>query len=104
MLPFKIDTITVPAPLKAKASIQKIFFEPLYHGAFQYIFTMGAFNIYVNKQRWVGGEPNVYAYKVNTLFLFTIFVYQGWVGGSKKRQRTVLDFITWFLGTFELKI
>ena len=37
----------------------------------------GPFNIYVNKQRWVGGWLNVYAYKVNTLFLFTVFVYQG---------------------------
>ena len=28
----------------------------------------GPFNIYVNKERWVGGQSNVYYYKVNTLF------------------------------------
>ena len=36
---------------------------------------MGLFNTYVNKKRWVGGQSNVYVYKVNPLFLFTVFVY-----------------------------
>ena len=34
----------------------------------------GPFNIYVNKKRWVGGQSNVYYYKVNIIF-FTVFVY-----------------------------
>lgn len=35
----------------------------------------GPFNNYENKSRWVGGQTNVYYCKVNTLFLFTVFVY-----------------------------
>ena len=42
-----------------------------------------AFNIYVNKQRWVGGQSNVYAYKVNVFFLSTSFVYEEWAGGPQ---------------------
>ena len=43
----------------------------------------GAFNNYVDWREWVGGQSNVYAYKVNDLSLFTSFVYEGWVGGPK---------------------
>ena len=35
----------------------------------------GPFNIYVNKQGWVGGQSNVYYHKVYNFFLFTVFVY-----------------------------
>ena len=31
----------------------------------------------------MGGQTNVYAYNVIYLFLFTLFVYVGWVGGQK---------------------
>ena len=31
----------------------------------------------------MGGQLNVYAYKVKDLFLFTSFIYKGWVGGPK---------------------
>ena len=35
----------------------------------------GSFNNYVNKWRWVGGQSNVYYYKVKGLSLLTLFVY-----------------------------
>jgi len=35
----------------------------------------GSINNYVNKWRWVGGQSNVYYYKVKCLSLFTTFVY-----------------------------
>ena len=44
---------------------------------------MGAFNNYVDRKGWVGGQSNVYAYKKNDLFLFTSFDYEGWMGGPK---------------------
>ena len=31
----------------------------------------GSFNNYVDRREWVGGQSNVYAYKVNERFLFT---------------------------------
>ena len=37
----------------------------------------GAFNNYVDKRGWVGGQLNVYAHKVKDFFLFTSFVYKG---------------------------
>ena len=43
----------------------------------------GTFNNYVDMKGWVGGQSNVYAHKVNDLFLFTSIVYKGWVGGQK---------------------
>ena len=44
----------------------------------------GAFNNYVDRRGWVGGQANVFAYKVNDLFLFTLFVYEGcWSKRSK---------------------
>ena len=43
----------------------------------------GSFNNYVDMKGWVGGQSNVYAHKVNDLFLFTSIVYKGWVGGQK---------------------
>ena len=39
----------------------------------------GAFNNYVDRWEWVGGQLIVYAHKVKDLFLFTWFVYEGWV-------------------------
>ena len=43
----------------------------------------GAFNKYVDR-RGEGGQANVFfAYKLNDLFLFTLFVYEGWMGGPK---------------------
>ena len=45
-----------------------------------------AFNDYVDWRGRVGGQSNVYAYKVNDLSLFTSFVYEGWVGGQKKSK------------------
>ena len=43
--------------------------------------TKGLFKNYVDRRGWVGGQPNVYAYKVNGsvngLFLLTLFVYEG---------------------------
>ena len=48
----------------------------------------GPFNIYVNKERWVGGQSNVYYYKVNTLFyLLCLFTRGRWV--VKKVQNSV---------------
>ena len=34
----------------------------------------GAFNNYVDRKGWIGGQSNVYAYKINDLSLFTSFV------------------------------
>ena len=34
----------------------------------------GPFNNYVDRKGWVVGQSNVYAYKINGLFLFTLFV------------------------------
>ena len=34
----------------------------------------------------MGGQSNVYAYKVNDLFLSTLHVFKGWVGGQKKKN------------------
>ena len=31
-------------------------------------YSIGSFNIYVNRRRWVGGQSNVYATSVKTLF------------------------------------
>ena len=60
---------------------------------------MGAFNNYVDRRGWVGGQSSVYAYKVNDLFLLTLFVYKGWV--VKKVKNTVYVVIecppSWFL-------
>ena len=42
-----------------------------------------AFNNYVDKRGWVGGQVNVYACKVKGQCLLTSFVYEGWVGGPK---------------------
>ena len=47
----------------------------------------GSFNNYVDRRERVGGQSNVYPYKVNDLFLFTPFVYEGWV--VKKVQKSV---------------
>ena len=44
---------------------------------------MGAFKNYIDRKGWVGGQPNVYAYKVNDHFLFNELVYEGWVSGQK---------------------
>ena len=38
---------------------------------------------YIDRRGWVGGQSNVYTYKVNDLFLLTSFVYKGWVGVQK---------------------
>ena len=43
----------------------------------------GPFNNYVDRKGWVGIQSNVYAYKINDYFLFTSFVFEGWVGGQK---------------------
>ena len=48
---------------------------------------------YVDRRGWVGGESNVYAHKVNGLFLFTSIVYNGWV--VKKVQNSVNVVIEW---------
>ena len=32
----------------------------------------GSFNNYVDRKGWMDGQPNVYAYKVNDCFLFTV--------------------------------
>ena len=47
---------------------------------------MGPFNNYVDSKGWVGGQANVYASKVNDLFLVTLFVYERWVGGPKSTK------------------
>ena len=47
---------------------------------------MGAFNNYVDRKGWVGGQSNVYAYNIDDLFLFTSIVYKGWFGGQKKSK------------------
>ena len=47
---------------------------------------MVVFKYYVDRRGWVGGQANVYAYKANDLFLFTLFVYKGWVGGPKSQK------------------
>ena len=38
---------------------------------------LGAFKNYVDRKGCVGGQSNVYTYKVNDIFLFTYFVYKG---------------------------
>ena len=38
---------------------------------------------YVDIKWWVGGQPNIYACEVNDLYLLTLFVYKGWMGGQK---------------------
>ena len=48
-----------------------------------YLLYRGAFKNYVDKKGWVGGHSNVYAYRVNDVFLFTLLVYEGWVGVQK---------------------
>ena len=59
-----------------------------------FILCKGPFNIYVNKERWVGGQSNVYYYKVNTLFhLLCLFTRGRWV--FKKGQSFVYVNIEW---------
>ena len=37
----------------------------------------GAFNNYIDRRGWVGGQVNVYAHKIKDHCLFTSFVYKG---------------------------
>ena len=41
----------------------------------------------LRRQEGVGGQSNVYAYKVNGRFLFDKFVYEGWVGVWSKMSK-----------------
>ena len=43
---------------------------------------IGSFSNYVDMKGWMGGQSNVYAHKVNDLFLSTLLVYKGWLGGQ----------------------
>ena len=49
----------------------------------RWVLGWGAFKNYVDRKGWVGGQSNVYANKVNDLFLFSVFVYKRRVGGQK---------------------
>ena len=54
----------------------------------------GPFNIYVNKERWVGSQSNVYYYEKNTLFyLLCLFTKGRWV--VKTGQNSVYVNIEW---------
>ena len=48
--------------------------------------TEGAFKNYVDRKGWVGGQSNVYACKVNDLFIFTFLYLQGVGWWSKKSK------------------
>ena len=61
---------------------------------FTNIHYLGPFNIYVNKLRWVGGQSNVYYYKVNSLFLLTVLFTMGRLV-VKKGQNSVYINIEW---------
>ena len=37
----------------------------------------------IRRKERMGGQSNVYAYKVNVFFLSTLFVYEKWAGGPK---------------------
>ena len=38
--------------------------------------------MYLDKKELMGLQSNVYAYKINDLFSFTKFVYDGWLGSQ----------------------
>ena len=49
----------------------------------------------LDSNEWLVGQSNVYAYKkVNELFLFTVFVYEGWVGSQKITKLFLLFWMT----------
>ena len=58
-----------------------------------------AFNNYIDRRGWVGGQVNVYAHKIKHHCLFTSFVYKGcgWV------VRNVQKSTRWLLSALQLK-
>ena len=46
----------------------------------------GVFKIFVDRRGWMDGQVNVYGHKIKDQCFFTLFFYEGWLGGQKSSK------------------